>query len=124
MSGRIRLRPAERKALLGECRRGTDPDRRLRAHVLLLLDDGHPWALIAAVLFTSSSTINRWRRRYRGGGARRGTGPPLPAAARLVAGAGGADGPHPHPGRLRPRPQPLDLRGGRRRAGGGAPPGR
>src|SRR5581483_1561233 len=68
MKGRIRLRPRDRKALLWECRRGTDPDRRLRAHVLLLLDDGHPWALIAAVLFTSSSTINRWRRRYLGGG--------------------------------------------------------
>jgi putative transposase len=68
MSGSIRLRPCDRKALLAECRRGTDPDRRLRAHVLLLLDDGHSWALIAAVLFTSSSTINRWRRRYLGGG--------------------------------------------------------
>jgi putative transposase len=68
MSGSIRLHPCDRKALLRVCRRGTDPDRRLRAHVLLLLDDGHPWALIAAVLFTSSSTINRWRRRYLGGG--------------------------------------------------------
>src|SRR5436305_10878422 len=68
MKGSIRLRPGERKTLLRECRRGTDPDRRLRAHVLLLLGDGHSWALIAAVLFTSSSTINRWRRRYLGGG--------------------------------------------------------
>jgi putative transposase len=68
MDGSIRLRPAERKALLEERRRGADPDGRLRAHILLLLDDGHSWALIAAVLFTSSSTINRWRRRYLGGG--------------------------------------------------------
>jgi putative transposase len=68
MDGSIRLRPAERKALSEERRRGTDPDCRLRAHILLLLDDGHSWALIAAVLFTSSSTINRWRRRYLGGG--------------------------------------------------------
>ncbi len=68
MCGSIRLRPGERKTLLGECRRGTDPERRLRAHILLLLDDGRSWALIAAVLFTSSSTINRWRRRYLGGG--------------------------------------------------------
>jgi putative transposase len=68
MDGSIRLRPAERKALLEERRRGTDPDCRLRAHILLLLDDGHSWVLIAAVLFTSSSTINRWRRRYLGGG--------------------------------------------------------
>jgi transposase len=68
VDGSIRLRPADRKALLRECRRGSDPDRRLRAHILLLLDDGHSWALIAAVLFTSASTINRWRRRYLGGG--------------------------------------------------------
>src|SRR5438067_8195108 len=68
MNGSIRLRPAERKALAEEWRRAPTPDRRLRAHILLLLDDGHSWALIAAVLFTSSSTINRWRRRYLGGG--------------------------------------------------------
>jgi putative transposase len=68
LSGSIRLRPCDRKALLRVCRRGTDPDRRLRAHVRLLLDDGHPGALIAAVLVTRSSTINRWRRRYSGGG--------------------------------------------------------
>jgi transposase len=68
MNGSIRLRPAERKALTEEFRRAATADRRLRAHILLLLDDGHPWALIAAVLFTSSSTINRWRRRYLGGG--------------------------------------------------------
>lgn len=68
MDGSIRLRPADRKALSAEQRHGADPDGRLRAHILLLLDDGHSWALIAAVLFTSSSTINRWRRRYLGGG--------------------------------------------------------
>src|SRR4051794_18033464 len=67
MKGGIRLHPCDRPTPLWEGRRGTDPDRRLRAHVLLLLDDGPPWALIAAVLFTSSSTINRWRR-YLGGG--------------------------------------------------------
>ena len=68
MDGSIRLRPADRKALSEEWRQAATPDRRLRAHILLLLDDGHSWALIAAVLFTSSSTIYRWRRRYLGGG--------------------------------------------------------
>src|SRR4051794_22186917 len=68
MTGSIRLRPGERKTLLEECRRGSGSDRRLRAHILLLLDDGHSWAPIAAVLFTRSSTINRWRRRDLGGG--------------------------------------------------------
>lgn len=68
MDGSIRLRPGERKTALHVVRRGTDPGHRLRAHMLLLLDDGHPWALIVAVLFTSTSTINRWRKRYRDGG--------------------------------------------------------
>jgi len=68
MEGSIRLRPAERKTALHVVRRGADPDYRLRAHVLLLLDDGHPWALIVTVLFTSTSTINRWRKRYLDGG--------------------------------------------------------
>src|SRR5205823_5846947 len=119
-----RLRPAARQAWAEEWRRAPTPDRRLRAHILLLLDDGHSWALIAAALFTSSSAINRWRGRHLGGGldavlarparrrARRGAGPPRPAAARLVAGAGGAAGHHPHAGRLRLRPRPLGLRGG------------
>lgn len=68
MDGSIRLRPAERKAALHTVRRGADPELRLRAHILLLLDAGQPWGLIVAVLFTSTATINRWRRRYRAGG--------------------------------------------------------
>ncbi len=64
MDGSIRLRSAERKTALHTMRRGTDPEFRLRAHILLLLHDGQPWALIVAVLFTSTATINRWRTRY------------------------------------------------------------
>ena len=64
MDGSIRLPRADRKALLETYRRGTDPEQRLRAHILLLLDAGQPWALIAALLFTSAATINRWRERY------------------------------------------------------------
>jgi len=64
MDGSIRLRPAERKTALEVYRRGTDSEVRLRAHILLLLDAGQPWALIVAVLFTSTATINRWRKRY------------------------------------------------------------
>ena len=63
MDGSIRLSPPDRKALLDVYRRGTDPERRLRAHILLLLDAGHPWAQIAALLFTSTATVNRWRKR-------------------------------------------------------------
>ena len=64
MDGSIRLSAPDRKALLVVYRRGTEPEPRLRAHILLLLDDGVAWTVIATVLFTSTATINRWRRRY------------------------------------------------------------
>jgi transposase len=76
MDGSIRLRAQERNVLLKEVRRGSDPERRLRAHVLLLLDDGWPWSVIVAVLFTSTSTINRWRGRYLAGALRAVLEPP------------------------------------------------
>jgi putative transposase len=59
----ILLTPVGRQALLGHYRRSADPDVRLRAHILLLLDAGYPWATISAVLFCSVSTISRWKRR-------------------------------------------------------------
>lgn len=64
MDGSIRLSAPDRKTLFEVYRRGTDPEHRLRAHILLLLDAGQPWALIAALLFTSTATVNRWRKRY------------------------------------------------------------
>ena len=45
--------------LLDYYRRSADPDIRHRAHILLLLAAGHPWATIGAVLFCSFSTIER-----------------------------------------------------------------
>jgi putative transposase len=60
----ISLTPAERQTLLGQYRRSADPEVRLRAHILLLLHAGHPWATISAVLFCSFSTISRWSRRF------------------------------------------------------------
>jgi transposase len=68
MDGSIRLQPEERKTALKMWRQAADPALRLRLHILLLLDDGHSWLLIATVLFTSSSTIDRWRRRFQEGG--------------------------------------------------------
>ena len=56
MSDRIHLRADDRKTVLRHYRGSPVPAVRLRCHVLLLLDAGHPWALIAAVLFTSSAT--------------------------------------------------------------------
>ncbi len=64
----IRLTPADHKALLDCYRRSADPGARHRAHVLLLLAAGHPWATIAAVLFCSFSTISRWKRRFEADG--------------------------------------------------------
>lgn len=68
MDGSILLRADERKVLLHVFRTGDTHDQRLRAHLLLLLADGWSWTTVSGVLFTSSSTINRWRRRFLEGG--------------------------------------------------------
>lgn len=64
MDGSIYLKPSERKTLLEHYRKSTDPTIRLRAHILLLLADGHPWSQITAMLYTSTSTIRRWKDRF------------------------------------------------------------
>src|SRR5262249_1159412 len=58
-------------------RRAADPQLRLRAHLVLLLDDGYPWTLIALLLYTSSSTIARWQHRFHAGGITALLGQPL-----------------------------------------------
>jgi transposase len=68
MSSTLSLRPAQRDALLRHFRGHPDPQVRQRAHILLLLEQGYPWATIGAVLFTSPSTIARWQRRFEDGG--------------------------------------------------------
>ena len=64
----ILLTPTDRQTLLDHYRRSADPQVRLRAHILLLLAAGHPWATVSAVLFCSPSTINLWSRRFRAEG--------------------------------------------------------
>jgi len=64
MEGSIHLKPSERKTLLEYYRKSADPAIRLRAHILLLLADGYPWSQIAAMLYTSTSTIRRWKKRF------------------------------------------------------------
>jgi putative transposase len=59
-----RLTTAERQALLDHYRRSADPEVGHRAHILLILEAGHPWATIGAVLFCSSATTSRWKRRF------------------------------------------------------------
>lgn len=69
MEGGVRLCGRQRERLLGYYRRHHDPQVRLRAQVILLLADGHTWALITAVLFCSSKTVALWQRRFLEGGA-------------------------------------------------------
>ena len=66
MDGEVRLRGRQRQRLLEWHRHHPDPQVRLRAQMILLLADGHPWALIAAVLFCSSRTIASGPRRLQG----------------------------------------------------------
>src|SRR5262249_8698786 len=68
MPCRITLTAHERNTLLDHYRAHPDPQRRLRAHLVLLLADGYPSATIAAVLSCSTATIDRWQKRFREGG--------------------------------------------------------
>jgi transposase len=72
MDGSIVLGSGERKRLL-DIYRGKEANQvpaevRLRAHIILLLCEGHSWSLIASVLFCSSATIARWQKRFERGG--------------------------------------------------------
>jgi transposase len=84
MSSSIGLRPDERNTLLDYYRAHPDPQLRLRAHLILLLADGHTWALISAVLFCSSRTIARWKRRFQHGGVSALLGSPRGAPPRFA----------------------------------------
>ena len=64
MPSTISLSPDDRKTLLQHLRSSPDPQLRLRAHIVLLLADGHTWALITTVLYCSSRTIYRWKDRF------------------------------------------------------------
>ena len=82
MQPSIALTADERNTLLDYYRApGHEPALRLRAHIILLLADGHTWAAIAAVLYCSTRTIARWKARFEQGrvagvlGQPRGPGP-------------------------------------------------
>jgi len=79
----IALRPEERKALLGQLRHQRHPQLRLRAHIILLLADGHSWALICSALYCSSRTVARWKARFEDGRVPALLGLPRGAPARL-----------------------------------------
>lgn len=67
MKHSITLSSDERNTLLDYLRRAADPDLRLRAHIILLLADGHTWATLTTVLYCSSRTITRWKKRFQHG---------------------------------------------------------
>lgn len=64
MSHSITLSPDQRDTLLRYYRGPFDPALRLRAHILLLLDDGRTWDDIAGTLYCSTRTIARWKDRF------------------------------------------------------------
>lgn len=64
MAGHFDLSADQRSAVLDLYRADPDPDVRFRAHILLLLADGHTWATVAAFLYCSSRTIDRWVKRF------------------------------------------------------------
>jgi putative transposase len=78
----LRITARERQALLEQYRKGVNERVRLRAHILLLLADGYSWALIVGVLFCSTRTIARWKRRVEEDGIQAVVGTP-PTASRL-----------------------------------------
>jgi transposase len=61
MEDNITLKGGQRKALLEMYRKDPDPSVRTRAQIVLLLSEGHTWALVAMVMFCSTATILRWK---------------------------------------------------------------
>lgn len=68
MNSTIVLAAQQRKTLLNLYRHAKDPDLSHRAHIILLLAESYTWETIAALLFTSASTIARWQQRFRDAG--------------------------------------------------------
>ena len=64
MTRSVTLNARQRQALLDRYRKDRDPEVRFRALILLLLGDGHTWAIVCTLLFYSSRTIDRWVKRF------------------------------------------------------------
>ncbi len=86
MNRSVTLDARQRRALLDRYRKDPDPDARFRSHMLLLLDDGHTWEEVSAVLFCSSRTIDRWVKRFRAEGVEAVAGHKPGRPFRLAAG--------------------------------------
>ena len=90
MTRSVTLDARQRQALLDRYRKDPDPEVRFRAHLLLLLAEGHTWATVAMLLFCSSRTIDRWVKRFQAEGveglAGHKPGRPFRFAAEWIAG--------------------------------------
>jgi transposase len=64
----LALTAKQRDELLTIYRKAPDPELRFRAHIILLLGEGHPWDTIEAMLFCSSRTVDRWLKRLQAEG--------------------------------------------------------
>jgi putative transposase len=60
----LSLKIKQRDELLTLYRKDPDPELRFRAHIILLLGEGHPWDTVESMLFCSSRTVDRWLKRY------------------------------------------------------------
>jgi putative transposase len=80
----ITLSDQQRSTLLRYYRGPFDSHLRLRAHILLLLDDGRSWQDIAQTLYCSTRTIARWKARFARGGLAALPGQPTGAPRRLA----------------------------------------
>src|SRR4051812_27188988 len=86
MTRSISLSTEQRTTLLDRYRKDPDPEVRFRSHILLLLDDGHTWVTVAALLFCSSRTIDRWVKRFHAEGVEAVAGHKPGRPFRLAAG--------------------------------------
>jgi putative transposase len=64
----LSLTTKQRDELLTVYRKDPDPELRFRAHIILLLGEGHRWDTIEAMLFCSSRTVDRWLKRFQAEG--------------------------------------------------------
>lgn len=60
----LSLTTKQRNEVLSLYRKDPDPELRFRAHIILLLGEGHSWDTIEAMLFCSSRTVDRWLKRF------------------------------------------------------------
>ena len=82
MRSTLSLRADQRNTLLWYHRQHADAATRLRAHIILMLAEGHPWSLIGSVLYCSARTIAKCKRRFEGGGIEALVGRPCGAPTR------------------------------------------